>query len=72
MKIDEAIKWLQLDIDMMKFDPTTGEDAYLNADARKVLEAKETALKVMKNVIESENLIAEIFGLPIRDRRPGK
>lgn len=43
----EAIRWLQLDIDMMKFDPSTGEEAYLNDDAKKTIEALEMAIAAL-------------------------
>lgn len=45
----EAIRWLQLDIDMMKFDPFTGEDAYLNDDAKKTIEALDMAIEALGN-----------------------
>ena len=48
MTRQEAIRWIQLDIDMAKFDPSTGEEANLNDDARKVIEAQEMAIEVLK------------------------
>lgn len=47
MTREEAVNWLRYDIDMMKFDPVTGEDAYLNDEARKVIEAEEMAIKAL-------------------------
>lgn len=43
MTNNEAAKWIQLYIDLAKIDPTTGEEAYLNEDDRKTLEAMEIA-----------------------------
>lgn len=48
MTREEAIQWIQLDIEMAKFDPTTGEDAYLNNDAKNVIEAQEMAISALK------------------------
>lgn len=48
MTREEAIKWIRLDIEMTKFDPSTGEDAYLNDDAKKVIEAQEMAIKALE------------------------
>ena len=45
---EDAIKWIRLDIDMAKFDPSTGEEAYLNDDARHVIEAQEMAIKALE------------------------
>lgn len=47
MTNEEAINWIRLDIDMAKFDPTTGEEAYLNDDAKKVIEALEVAIEAL-------------------------
>lgn len=44
MTNNEAAKWIQLYIDLAKIDPTTGEEAYLNEDDRKTLEAMEMAI----------------------------
>lgn len=52
MTSEDAIKWIQLDIDMMKFDPNTGEEAYLNEDAKKLIEAQELAIKALKEFKE--------------------
>ena len=48
MTNEEAIRWLKLNIDMTKFDPTTGDEAYLNQDARNVIEAQEMAIKALE------------------------
>lgn len=47
MTNNEAAKWIQLYIDLAKIDPTTGEDAYLNEDDRKTLEAMEMAIDAL-------------------------
>lgn len=47
MTREEAIRWLKLDIEMKKFDPSTGQKAYLNDDAQKVIEAQEMAIKAL-------------------------
>ena len=54
MTREEAIKWVQLDIDMAKFDPTTGEDAYLNDDAKNVIEAQEMAISALKAQMDGD------------------
>lgn len=51
MTKQEAINWLQLDMNMMKFDPSTGKETYLNNDARKVIEAMEEAIKALREQI---------------------
>ena len=48
MTKEEAINWIRFDINMAKFDPSTGEEAYLNEDAKKVIEAQEMAIKALK------------------------
>ena len=50
MTNEEAINWIRLDIDMTKFDPSTGEEAYLNDEAKKVIEAMEMAIDVLERV----------------------
>lgn len=50
MTNEEAINWIRLDIDMTKFDPSTGEEAYLNDEAKKVIEALEMAIEALKKV----------------------
>lgn len=55
MTKQEAIRWLQLDIEMMKFDPTTGEEAYLNEDAKKTLEALDMAIAALSNEQKSDD-----------------
>ena len=57
MTREEAIKWIRLDIEMNKFNPTTGEEAYLNEDAKKVIEAQEMAIKTLEQpeIILCEN-----------------
>ena len=47
MTNNEAAKWIQLYIDLAKIDPTTGEEAYLNEDDRKTLEAMEMAIDAL-------------------------
>ena len=47
MTREDAIRWLKLDIDMTKFDPSTGQEAYLNDDAQKVIEAQEMAIQAL-------------------------
>ena len=54
MTKQEAIQWIQLDIDMAKFDPTTGEDAYLNDDAKSVIEAQEMAISALKAQMDGD------------------
>ena len=49
MTNEEAINWLRLDISMMKFDPDTGEEAYLNDYARNVMHAEEMAIEALKD-----------------------
>jgi hypothetical protein len=49
MRNDEAINWLKLDISMMKFDPDTGEEAYLTDYARNVIHAEEMAIEALKS-----------------------
>lgn len=48
MSPQEAINWIRLDIEMAKFDPTTGEEAYLNDDAKNVIMAQEIAIKCLE------------------------
>lgn len=48
MTPQEAINWIRLDIDMAKFDPFTGEEAYLNDDAKKVIEAMEMGIEALE------------------------
>lgn len=57
MTKNEAIRWLQLDIAMMKFDPSTGEDAYLNDDAKKTIEALDMAIDALRNEQKAEELL---------------
>lgn len=57
MTIQEAIRWIQLDIGMMKFDPTTGEETYLNDDAKKVIEAQEMAIEALKSQLSNTSEI---------------
>lgn len=47
MTNNEAAKWIQLYIDLAKFDPTTGEAAYLNDDDKKTIEAMEMAINAL-------------------------
>lgn len=47
MTREEAIRWIRLDIEMMKFDPSTGEEAYLNDDAKKTIEAFNMAIEAL-------------------------
>lgn len=47
MTNNEAAKWIQLYIDLANIDPTTGEEAYLNEDARKTLEAMGMAVDAL-------------------------
>lgn len=47
MTREEAISWLQLDIDMIKFDPNTGKEAYLTDYARNVMHAEEMAIDAL-------------------------
>lgn len=49
MTNDEAIKWLKLDIEMMKFDSTTGDETYLDDDAINVIIAKEMAIEALRS-----------------------
>jgi tRNA(Ile2) C34 agmatinyltransferase TiaS len=51
MTNEEAINWIRLDIEMAKFDPSTGEEAYLNEDAKKVIEAQEKAIEALKKQV---------------------
>lgn len=51
MTVEEAINWIRFDIEMAKFNPSTGEAAYLNEDAKKVIEAQEMAIEILKGVI---------------------
>ena len=51
MTPQEAINWIRLDIDMAKFDPSTGEEAYLNDDAKKVIEALELAIEALEKEV---------------------
>ena len=50
MTNEEAINWLQLEIDLMKFNPSTGEETYLIPDdyARNVMYAIEMAIEALK------------------------
>lgn len=52
MTIQEAIKWIRFDIDMMKFNPTTGEEAYLNDDAQSTIVALEKAIDALNDAEE--------------------
>ena len=54
----EAVKWIRLDIEMAKFDPSTGEEAYLNDDARKVIEAQEIAIKALEQLEPCKDTIS--------------
>lgn len=58
MTNEEAIKWLRLDIDLTKFDPLTGEDAYLNDDARHVIEAQEMAIAALEQLEPCEDAVS--------------
>lgn len=58
MTREEAIKWIRLDIDMAKFDPSTGEDAYLNDDAKKVIEAQKMAIKALEQPDPCEDAVS--------------
>lgn len=51
MTIEEAINWIRFDIEMARFDPLTGYESYLNEDAKKVIEAQEMAIKILRGVI---------------------
>ena len=48
MTNNEAAKWIQLYIDLAKFDPTTGEAAYLNDNDKKTIEAMEMAIAALE------------------------
>lgn len=50
MTIQEAINWIRFVIDMTKFNPSTGEDAYLNEDARATIEALEMAIDALNRL----------------------
>lgn len=54
MTPQDAINWIRLDIDMAKFDPDTGEEAYLNDDAKKVIEALELAIEALKKEVPQQ------------------
>lgn len=47
MTAEEAIQWLRRDIDMMKLDPITGKEAFLNEDDKHLLAAKEMAIEAL-------------------------
>ena len=44
----EAVKWLTMDIALKKFDPSTGQEAYLNEEERRVIEAQELAIEALR------------------------
>lgn len=48
MTKQEAINWLQVNIGVLKFDRTTGDNACLNAVEKKVIEAMEIAIMVLR------------------------
>ena len=62
MTNNEAAKWIQLYIDLANIDPTTGEEAYLNEDARKTLEAMSMAVDALIDKQAAADRI--IDGLP--------
>ena len=67
MTPQEAINWIRLDIEMAKFDPSTGEEAYLNDDAKKVIEALELAIEALEKQIPMKMMEElDISGRPIR------
>ena len=68
MTNNEAAKWIQLYIDLAKFDPTTGEAAYLNDDDKKTIEAMEMAI----NALEKEAWKEEHPVSPLLDLQPCK
>lgn len=53
MTREEAIGWLKLDIDMMKFDPSTGGEAYLDEYERKIIEAEEIAIEALVSIVQN-------------------
>jgi hypothetical protein len=59
MTNNEAAKWIQLYIDLAKIDPTTGEEAYLNEDAKKTLEAMCMAVDALIDRVAAEDRIIE-------------
>lgn len=75
MTAQEAIKWIRLDIEMAKFDPTTGEEAYLNDDAKKVIEAQEmaiNALEAWEQLANNSPKLDSKFGELINNKRTDK
>lgn len=63
MTNNEAARWIQLYIGLAKFDPSTGEEAYLNEDDRKTLEAMEIARDALicmddKKMHDTDDLIS--------------
>ena len=58
MTNNEAAKWIQLYIDLAKIDPTTGEAAYLNEDARKTLEAMGMAVDALISKQDADDTIS--------------
>ena len=59
MTNNEAAKWIQLYIDLAKINPSTGEEAYLNEDAKKTLEAMCMAVDALIDRVAAEDRIIE-------------
>ena len=64
MTNNEAAKWIQLYIDLAKFDPTTGEAAYLNDNDKKTIEAMEMAIAALeKEAWKEEHPVSPLLDL---------
>ena len=59
MTNEEAVKWLQFDLEMMKFDPNTGGESYLDKDAQKVAEALDMAIDALQKQVTGKLETAE-------------
>ena len=68
MTAQEAIKWIRLDIEMAKFDPNTGEEAYLNEDAKNVIEAQEMAIKALEKQKQKKPVEGYVFSERFREK----
>lgn len=73
MTREEAINWIRLDIEMAKFDPSTGEEAYLNEDAKKVIEAQEMAIEALRQPEPCEDAVSrtDVFNAVRGEERGG-
>jgi hypothetical protein len=61
----EAIRWLKFDIEMTKFDPSTGGDAWLNKDDKSVIKAKEMAIEALRTIDTEPQWISCVDRLPV-------